>query len=81
MRGTLFVVPAQGRTVRDPQTMEILPPEGDTVPKSTYWLRRLQDGDVILGRQVSQDVEILPEEEQPAQPAARPRPRTSPKQR
>lgn len=24
-----------------------LPPEGDDVPESSYWMRRLRDGDVV----------------------------------
>jgi hypothetical protein len=42
----MFVKPAPGLIVRDPETREPLPPHGDWVPRTTYWLRRLRDGDV-----------------------------------
>jgi hypothetical protein len=41
------VRPAQGRRVRDPEG-GVLPPEGARVPENTFWLRRIQDGDVVL---------------------------------
>jgi hypothetical protein len=44
----MFVKPAQGLTVRDPVTHKALPPEGMDVSNSTYWHRRLNDGDVEL---------------------------------
>jgi hypothetical protein len=41
------VKPVQGRIVRDPRTMAILPQEGREVPDSdAYWQRRIRDGDV-----------------------------------
>jgi hypothetical protein len=43
----LFVKPAEGLKVRDPDTRRHLPEEGAAVPRSTYWLRRLRDGDVV----------------------------------
>lgn len=36
-----------GMIIRDPQTMRPLPDEGAEVPDSSYWHRRLADGDVI----------------------------------
>lgn len=48
----LFILPVPGRLVRHPLTGEPVPPEGVTVPASPYWLRRLQDGDVLLKRPV-----------------------------
>ncbi len=45
MSETMLVKP-NGVQVRDPLTKTPLPPEGAEVPKDTYWLRRLQDGDV-----------------------------------
>lgn len=33
--------------VRDPQTHQPLPADGDLKPLDTYWQRRLIDGDVI----------------------------------
>lgn len=49
MNEKIFVVPAEGRLVRDPITHEPLPGEGAEVPRDTHWLRRLRDGDVIEG--------------------------------
>lgn len=46
MPETLFVKPAPGLQVRDPQTHDPLPAEGAEVPRTIYWLRRLRDGDV-----------------------------------
>jgi hypothetical protein len=46
----IYVVPAQGLTVRDPVTRAVLPPEGDWKPRDTYWERRLNDGDVKEGK-------------------------------
>lgn len=34
--------------VRDPDTRRTLPPEGAEVPDTTFWRRRLRDGDVVL---------------------------------
>lgn len=44
---TVFVKPAAGRQVRDPATKKHIPAEGIKVPRSSYWLRRLRDGDVL----------------------------------
>lgn len=43
----MFVKPVAGRTVRDPVKGTFLPEEGAEVAKSTFWDRRLRDGDVI----------------------------------
>ena len=43
----MLVKPVPGRTVRDPHSMALLPPEGREVPDGdAFWLRRLRDGDV-----------------------------------
>ena len=34
-------------TVRDPRTGRALAARGEDKPRTTYWLRRLRDGDVI----------------------------------
>lgn len=34
--------------VRDPRTRVMLPPEGAHVPDTSYWRRRIKDGDVRL---------------------------------
>lgn len=44
---TLFIKPAPGRMVRDPDTLEFLQPGGEEKPFTPYWCRRLDDGDVI----------------------------------
>jgi len=41
----MFVKPASGLFVTDRN--DILPPEGRNVEPHQYWLRRLEDGDVI----------------------------------
>lgn len=42
-----LLVPGPGRRVRDPISLRVLPDAGDYKPLTTYWLRRLQDGDVL----------------------------------
>lgn len=41
------VYPAPGVLVRDPVTAGHLPEQGAVVPRNTYWLRRLAEGDVL----------------------------------
>lgn len=48
MTDTIHVIPMPGLNVRDPDNMTVLPPEGAEKPRTGYWLRRLQDGDVTL---------------------------------
>lgn len=43
----ITIKPAPGRRVRDPETEELLNPEGEAKPATSYWLRRLRDGDVV----------------------------------
>ena len=59
---TLRIKPAAGKVVIDPATRKPLSTDGDTVPETTYWLRRLADRDVVEA-----DAEA---------PAALPKPRT-----
>lgn len=42
----ITVIPAEGRLVRNPATRKNLPPEGAQVNLDTYWIRRIEDGDV-----------------------------------
>jgi hypothetical protein len=42
------VKPRGGFIIRDPQRGDLIEPEGRFVPKTTYWLHRLRDGDVVL---------------------------------
>lgn len=63
----MFVKPAprevegQPLVVRDPDMLDLLPPEGREVPDSDYWQRRLRDGDVVPA---SARVEQVPREAQ-----------------
>lgn len=63
---TVFVKPAQDRQVRDPATKQHIPAEGIQVPRSSYWLRRLRDGDVLAA-------EPAAEGERPQRVNAKPR--------
>lgn len=48
MSRTAFVTPKPGLTIRDPQTLAVLPAEGAEVPHNAYWQRRIQAGDVTV---------------------------------
>lgn len=49
MSNKIFVVPADGLIVRYPeQPSRILPENGAEVPETSYWLRRIADGDVLV---------------------------------
>ncbi|WP_084457817.1 DUF2635 domain-containing protein [Desulfocurvus vexinensis] len=43
---TLYLKPGAGLAVLDPATGQPLPQDGADVPDTTYWRRRLRDGDV-----------------------------------
>ena len=43
-----YVKPERGKRVPNPDTGVPLPVEGAQVPKNQYWLRRLQDGDIVV---------------------------------
>lgn len=44
----LYVKPAEGRTLRDPERgYEAVLPTGKHVPRTNYWLRRIKHGDAI----------------------------------
>lgn len=45
---TLLIQPAVRRLVRDPKTQEILADKPTEVQATSYWLRRLRMGDVVL---------------------------------
>jgi hypothetical protein len=45
----IFVRPVEGRRVKDPFTFKVLAPEGEHKPDTSFWRRRLNDGDVVLG--------------------------------
>ena len=42
------VRPRAGVIVRDPETKQPVPASGRDVPRSTYWMRQLLDGDLEL---------------------------------
>lgn len=46
----IYVTPRSGLKVRDPFKKDLLPPDGREVIQDTYWLNRLRDGDVTLGK-------------------------------
>ncbi|WP_430736405.1 DUF2635 domain-containing protein [Pseudomonas anguilliseptica] len=43
----MFVKPAPGCVVTDPATGRPLPAKGAEVPKTQFWLRRREVGDVV----------------------------------
>lgn len=44
----IYVRPAPGLQVRDPLSRQPLPDEGQLVEETSFWVRRLADGDVVL---------------------------------
>lgn len=44
----MFVKPSPGVRVRDPVTKLHIPAAGVEVPESSYWIRRLRSGDVVV---------------------------------
>jgi len=46
----MILIPKPGLRVRDPQMGDALPADGREVVDSTYWRRRLRDGDVTQGK-------------------------------
>lgn len=47
----IFVIPAPDKKIIDPVTNTALPPEGMEVPFNKYWIRRLDEGDVVLKKE------------------------------
>jgi hypothetical protein len=45
----MYIHTAPGIVIRDPDLLDLVPPEGREVPDTSFWQRRLRDGDVILG--------------------------------
>ncbi len=44
----MFVKPAKtGLIIRDPESHEPIPEKGREVPDTTFWRRRIKDGDVV----------------------------------
>lgn len=46
----MYVQPAPGLVIRDPDLLDFLPAEGRDVPETDYWSRRVRDGDVVLAK-------------------------------
>lgn len=44
----MFLKPRPGLKVRDPISKFHLPADGAEVQESSYWIRRLADGDVVV---------------------------------
>ncbi|QBH96787.1 DUF2635 domain-containing protein [Limnobaculum zhutongyuii] len=52
----LHIRPVAGRVVRDPETNAPLASQGEKKPKTSYWQRRLMDGDVELVKTKAKEV-------------------------
>lgn len=46
-RRKIFIKPADGLRIKDPETFQVLAKEGEYKTHSTYWQRRILDGDVL----------------------------------
>jgi hypothetical protein len=51
LTNSFYLIPNGDARPRDPITGKPLAPKGETKPRSSYWLRRLRDGDVTEGKQ------------------------------
>jgi len=51
----MYVKPAQGFSIRDPDLLDLLPASGRLVPDSDYWLRRVRDKDVELADPLAEE--------------------------
>jgi len=49
----MWAIPTPGALVRDPFTKRPLPLEGAEVPETSFWLRRLRDGDITVHAEAS----------------------------
>lgn len=61
--------PAPGRRVRDPVTGQLLTLRGVEVPDTSFWRRRLADGDVLTAPPTAQSKP--PKPPKPPKPATR----------
>ena len=50
MSRTIFVTASPGLVVIKPDTQKPLASEGETVPYNSFWIRRLQEGDVVQSK-------------------------------
>jgi hypothetical protein len=55
-----LIRPADGLLIRDSVTMQMLPSEGKEVIWSSYWERRLNDGDVMIVNEKQSSEAIAP---------------------
>lgn len=44
----IFVKPREGLRILRPETRQELRPCGEHVPKTSFWLRRVKEGDVVI---------------------------------
>lgn len=51
----MFVKNADGKRIPDPERGGYLPDEGREVPETLYWIRRVNEGDVVV---VTDSIEI-----------------------
>jgi hypothetical protein len=58
----MYVKPAPGFTIRDPDLFDFLPADGRDVPETDYWNRRLRDGDVVAAAAPAPTAEGLDDE-------------------
>lgn len=56
MRGHIYIKPAAELVVLDPLTAKPLPAEGGWVADTTYWHRRLADGDALPAQAPADDL-------------------------
>lgn len=49
----MFVIPATGLSVPDPDKNDVLPAEGRKVEAKQYWYRRIETGEVTEGLESS----------------------------
>lgn len=57
---TIFIKPAPGCLIRDPDTMKPLAQEGEEKPFTPFWCRRLNDGDVIVVEKAAEAAPAAP---------------------
>ncbi len=59
----MFVKPRAGVKVRDPQSAILahIPETGCDVPESSYWIRRIRSGDVVLAERPVVQVDQIPD--------------------
>ena len=59
MSDTVFVKPAIGATVQDPETFTTIPEAGMEITLTVYWRKRINDGSLVV---VAQTPEVKSEE-------------------